>query len=304
MSETIHRPGGEWVLAGKTVARIGFGAMQLGERPGREPLDTDSAVALLHRAIELGINHFDTAQFYGHGTSNDLLRRAFAPYGDDIVIVSKVGASRVDAPIPLVAAQKPAELRASVEQNLASLGADRIDVVNLRRADFRPGILAEGDQIVDLDDQLAEMIALRDEGKIGGIGLSHVRIDQVQQALPAGIECVQNSYSVVNRSDEDLLDLCLREGIAWAPYFPLGSAFPQFPKVTDEPAVIAAARALDATPTQVGLAWLLRHAPNILLISGTSSLDHLAENVATGSIQLDPATASTLDALAAIDGAS
>jgi pyridoxine 4-dehydrogenase len=297
MTEPTTKPGGEWTLDGRAVARIGFGTMQLAERPGREPLDVNSAVALLHRAVELGITHFDTAQFYGHGTSNDLLRRAFSPYGDDIVIVSKVGANRVDAPIPLVAAQKPEELRASVENNLASLGTDRIGIVNLRRADFQPGILATGDQVVDLDDQLAELIALRDEGKIGGIGLSHVRFEQLRQALPAGIECVQNSYSLLNRSDEDLLELCTREGIAWTPYFPLGSAFPQFPKVTDDPAVVDAAQRLGATPAQVGLAWLLQHAPNILLISGTSSIEHLAENVATANIHLDPETVALLESV-------
>ncbi len=297
MSETIQRPGGEWTLAGKAIARIGFGAMQLAERPAREPLSVDAAVTLLRRAVELGINHFDTAQFYGDGTSNDLLRRALAPYRDDIVIVSKVGADRVDAPIPLAAAQKPQQLRASVEANLTSLGTDRIDVVNLRRADFRPGILAEGDQVVDLDDQLAELIAMRDEGKIGGIGLSHVRLEQVQRALPAGIECVQNSYSLLNRSDEPLLALCLQHGIAWAPYFPLGSAFPQYPKVTDEPAVADAAATHGVTPAQVGLAWLLQHAPNILLISGTSSVHHLQENVATGDLRLPAATVTRLETI-------
>jgi pyridoxine 4-dehydrogenase len=279
-------PGGEALLAGRPVARVGYGAMQLAERPGRAPLPPGEAIALLRAAAELGVNHFDTAQFYGAGLANDLIRRALAPYPGDVVLVSKVGADHVEAPFPLKPAQQPHELRASVEDNLASLGVDRLAVVNLRRLDIQPGLLATGDQVVDLDDQLAELVALREEGKIGAIGLSNVRLDQLRQALPAGIACVQNAYSLVERSGEPVLDLCAQEGIAWVPFFPLGSAFPGRPKVTDQPAVIETARALGTTPSQVGLAWLRQHAPNVLLISGTSSLDHLRENVAAGELDL------------------
>jgi pyridoxine 4-dehydrogenase len=279
-------PGGEVLLAGRPVARVGYGAMQLAERPGRAPLPAGEAIALLRAAVELGVNHFDTAQFYGDGLANDLIRRALAPYADDIVLVSKVGADHVDAPFPLKPAQRPHELRASVDDNLASLGVDQLAVVNLRRLDIQPGLLATGDQVVDLDDQLAELVALRDEGKIGAIGLSNVTLDQLRQALPVGIACVQNAYSLVERSAEPMLDLCAAEGIAWVPFFPLGSAFPGRPKVTDQPAVMEAARALGATPSQVGLAWLRQHAPSVLLISGTSSIDHLRENVAAGELDL------------------
>jgi aryl-alcohol dehydrogenase-like predicted oxidoreductase len=265
---------------------VGYGVMQLAERPGRARLPAGDAIALLRGAAELGINHFDTAQFYGAGLANDLIRRALAPYADDIVLVTKVGADHVDAPVPLKPAQRPHELRASVEDNLASLGVERLAVVNLRRLDISPGLLATGDQVVDLDDQLAELAALRDDGKIGAIGLSNVRLDQLQQAAGAGIACVQNAYSLVERSAEPLLDFCVRQGIAWAPFFPLGSAFPGRPKVTDQPAVLAAARTLGVTPSQVGLAWLLQHAPNILLISGTSSIGHLRENVAAAEISI------------------
>jgi Aldo/keto reductase family len=174
----------------------------------------------------------------------DALRRALAPYADDIVLVSKVGADHIDAPFPLKPAQQPRELRASVEDNLASLGVERLAVVNLRRLDIQPGLVATGDQVVDLDDQLAELVALREEDKIGAIGLSNVRLDQLQQALGVGIACVQNAYSLVERSGEPMLDLCAQEGVAWVPFFPLGSAFPGRPKVTDQPAVIEAARAL------------------------------------------------------------
>lgn len=287
------RAGGTGTLAGRTVSRIGFGAMQL------ERLRTDrgAAVALLRRVVELGVDHVDTAQFYGDGFVNEVIRDAFRPE-DGVVIVSKVGADPdPDGPIPLRPAQRPEQLRASVEDNLTSLGLDQIPVVNLRRLDTRPGLRAEGDQIVDLDDQLAVLTALRDEGKIGAIGLSAVTLDGLRRALPAGIVCVQNSYSAVARADEEMLQLCLAERIAWVPFFPLGGAFPTMPKVTDEPAVIAAARALGRTPAQVGLAWLLRHAPNVLLIPGTANSSHLEANVAAGTIDLDDATMSALDAV-------
>ncbi|MGO4533434.1 aldo/keto reductase [Leifsonia sp. 2MCAF36] len=299
MSDTTTlRPGGEAHLAGRPIARIGYGTMQLGELPVHAGVAPDAAVALLRQAVELGVNHFDTAQFYGAGFANEMLRRALAPFGDDIVVVSKVGAKTGPEGTPLVSAQKPHELREEVEANLAGLGVDRLGAVNLRRTGSGVGLEAIGDQVVDLDDQLAEMIALRDEGKIGGIGLSTVTLEQLQQALPAGIVTVQNSYSLLARSDEPLLELAEREGITWAPYFPLGSAFPGFPKVTQAPEVLDAARALGATPAQIGLAWLLQHSPQMLLIPGTGSLTHLRENVDTGRVTLDAETVATLDSLA------
>jgi aryl-alcohol dehydrogenase-like predicted oxidoreductase len=170
-------------------------------------------------------------------------------------------------------------------------------VVNLRRTDAGPGVRASGDQIVDLDDQLATMIAMRDEGKIGAIGLSGVSLDVLRQALPAGIACVQNAYSLVARDDEDVLKLCIAEDIAWVPFFPLGGDFPGMPKVADEPAVRAAAAKLAVTTSQVGLAWLLHHAPNVLLIPGTASTGHLETNVAAGTVAFDDATLAALDAV-------
>jgi pyridoxine 4-dehydrogenase len=161
--------------------------------------------------------------------------------------------------------------------------------------DGRPGIVAEGDQIVDIDSQLAELAALRDEGKIDGIGLSSVTADQLRQALPAGIVCVQNLYSLVDRTGEPVLDVCREHGVAWVPFFPLGSAFPGYPKVVDQPAVRDAAAALGATPAQIGLAWLLAHYEGTLLIPGTANPDHLAENIAAGQVGLDPDTLASLD---------
>ncbi|KIF66739.1 aldo/keto reductase [Streptomyces sp. AcH 505] len=289
----VPRPGGSGLLAGAAVSRVGYGAMQL-ERLREE---RHTAVALLRRAVELGVDHIDTAEFYGNGLVNGLIREAIRPE-DGVVVVSKVGADpNPGGRIPLRPAQRPEELRASVEDNLKSLGLDRIPVVNLRRMDTGPGIRPEADQVVDIDDQLAVMVALRDEGKIGGIGLSSVTLEKLRHALPAGIVCVQNAYSLVARGDEDMLDLCLAEGIAWVPYFPLGGAFPGLPKVTEEPAVLAAAQALDSTPSQIGLAWLLRHAPNTLLIAGTADAGHLEQNIAAGSVELDEATLAELDAV-------
>ncbi|WP_345499682.1 aldo/keto reductase [Nocardia callitridis] len=283
------RPGGSYPLAGRTVSRIGYGAMQLRDRSHAE------SVAIVRRAIELGVDHIDTAQFYG--AANGVLREAIRPF-DDVLVASKVGATPdPDGDIPLRLAQRPEELRADIESNLASLGVDQISLVNLRRAEIGPGLRAEGDQLVDLDDQLAVMIALRDEGKIGAIGLSAVRADSLRRALPAGIACVQNAYSLLAREDEEMLTLCTAENIAWVPFFPLGGAYPGLPKVTDEPAVRAAADAATATPSQIGLAWLLHHAPNILLIPGTANPDHLDQNVAAGNITLPPETLATLDAI-------
>ncbi|SEC45540.1 Predicted oxidoreductase [Amycolatopsis tolypomycina] len=281
-------------LAGRTVSRIGYGAMQL-ERLHDDPA---AAVALLRRAVEPGVGHVDTAQFYGDGFVNGVIREAFG--SADVLIATKVGAvPDPGGPFPLRLAQRPEQLRAGVEDNLRALGLDRLPLVNLRRADRRPGLLAEGDQRVDLDDQLAVLTALRDEGKIGALGLSAVTLDVLRRALPAGIACVQNAYSLVGRDDEEMVELCVAEGIAWVPFFPLGGAFPGLPKVTDEPAVLAAARALGRTPAQVGLAWLLHRAPNVHLIPGTASVAHLEANLAAADIAFDAATLAALDAIPA-----
>ncbi|MEV8567465.1 aldo/keto reductase [Streptomyces sp. NPDC051322] len=290
----VTRPGGAGLLAGRPVSRVGYGAMQL----ERLHDDRDTALAILRRAVELGVDHIDTAYFYGAGLVNGLIREAIRPE-DGVLVVSKVGATPDSSGgrLPLRLAQRPEELRAGVEDNLASLGVDQIPVVNLRRADTGPGLGAEGDQVVDIDDQLAVMTAMRDEGKIGAIGLSSVTPDRLRHALPAGIVCVQNAYSLVTRADEDMLKLCVAEGIAWVPYFPLGGTFPGIPKVTDEPAVHAAAQTLGSTPSQIGLAWLLHHTPNTLLIPGTADAGHLEANVATGAITFDDATLAALDAV-------
>lgn len=290
---TDLNPGGIGTIGSHPVARMGYGAMQLFET---SPQD---AAAVLRRAIDLGVNHIDTASFYGPGEVNRRIRTALAPYPDDLVIVSKVGARYTgEQPIPLAPAQRPSELRAAVEDDLRQLGLDRVPVVNLRRLDSGIGMAAEGDQIVDLDDQLAEMIALRDEGKIGAIGLSSVSLDVLRRALPAGIACVQNAYSLLDRSQEAALELCVDDGIAWVPYFPLGSALPGFPKVADDPVVAGIAGELGVSGARVGLAWILAHAPNTLLIPGTRSIAHLEENMAAADVTLSAEAIARLDAVA------
>jgi aryl-alcohol dehydrogenase-like predicted oxidoreductase len=280
-------------FAGRTVSRVGYGALQLERLHDRR----GEAVELLRRAVELGVDHVDTAEFYGFGFANDVIREALRPE-DGVLVVTKVGADPdPGGRLPLRLAQRPDQLRASVEDNLRSLGVDQLPVVNLRRLDSGPGLRPEGDQVVGLDDQLAVMTTLRDEGKIGAIGLSSVTLDGLRRALPAGIACVQNAYGLVSRGDEDMLQLCVAEGIAWVPFFPLGGAFPGLPKVTEEPVVHTVAESLGVTPSQVGLAWLLHHAPNVLLIPGTADAAHLEANMAAGKITFDAATLATLDAI-------
>jgi pyridoxine 4-dehydrogenase len=289
-------------LAGKTVARIGFGAMQLHGPGEREAPAAEVAEAILREAVEGGANHIDTALFYGGGEVNRLIRAALAPYPDDLVLATKVGARELPDG-GLTPAQKPAELRAQVEENLRTLEAEVLDLVYMRRVDSPPGLVAEGDQVVDLDSQLAELAALREEGKLRAIGLSSVTAAQVEAALPVGIAAVQNHYGLLNRAGEPLLELCAPNRIAWVPFFPLGSSFdgPRFAglrRVADEPEVRGIATGLGATPAQVGLAWLLAHSPEILLIPGTASPEHLRENLAAGSIELDAEAMARLDALA------
>jgi aryl-alcohol dehydrogenase-like predicted oxidoreductase len=274
------------LFAGRPVRRMGFGAMQL-PGPGvfGPPKDRATAIAILRRVVDAGVNHIDTAQFYGPDVANELIREALHPYPEDLVLVSKVGARR-DGTGAWLSAQRPEELRAGVEANLASLGLDQVPVVNLRR---HPG----GE--VPFDEQLAAMVALRDEGLIGGIGLSTVSLDEYRRGTGATeIACVQNAYSVADRSDHAVFDACAADAVPYVPYFPLGSAFLPDKPVLSHPAVLRTADRLGVTPAQVALAWLLQLGPNVLLIPGTSSLGHLEENLATADVVLD---AEALEAL-------
>jgi pyridoxine 4-dehydrogenase len=274
------------------VHRIGFGAMQL-PGPGvmGPPRDRDEALAVLRRAVELGVDHIDTAQYYGPDVANDLIREALHPYPENLAIVSKVGAVR-DAEGNWPPAQLPHELRSGVEDNLRSLKTEQLAAVNLRLL----GGEGHGDYVPPpLEDQLAEMVALRDEGKIAGVGISNATQEQVETAIRlADIVCVQNPFSLADQHDQPVLEQCAAAGVAYVPFFPLGSAFPGMPKVTDQPAVRQVAARLGATPAQVGLAWLLAHSPNMLLIPGTSSVSHLEENMAVGDLELSEEDLATL----------
>ena len=292
-TQSVPAPGGTYPFCGNKVARIGYGALQLRKLES----DPAKAEALLRRALELGVNHIDTAMFYGNGFANRMIRKVLADW-DGVVVASKVGADpEIGGPIPMRLAQRPEQLRATVEENLLSLGMEQIPLVNLRRTDVGPGLRSQGDQVVDIDDQMAEMVAMRKEGKIGNIGLSAVSLENLKHVLPAGIACVQNAYSLVNRECEELLALCLSNQSAWVPFFPLGGAMPGIPKVTDQPKVIELASQLGITPSQLGLAWLLEHSTNTLLIPGTTDIAHLEENLAAGAVALNPELAVELSKL-------
>jgi aryl-alcohol dehydrogenase-like predicted oxidoreductase len=279
------------------VGRVGFGAMQL-PGPGvlGPPRDHDQAIAVLRRAIELGINHIDTAQFYGPNVANELIREALHPYPADLALVSKVGARRDDTGA-WMPAQEPDDLRASIEENLQTLGVDKLAAVNLRVHDPN----ADPNQPASVNPelfgrQLTAMIAARDEGLIGGVGLSSVTVDHLKIALDrTEIVCVQNAYNLVDRTSQPVLDACVEHGIAFVPFFPLGSGFTADNPVLGHPAVQSQAAKLGRTPAQIALAWTLSVAPNVLLIPGTSSVPHLEENTTVAEITLDDDTQRELD---------
>ncbi|MCW2519986.1 MAG: oxidoreductase [Mycobacterium sp.] len=270
-----------------TVNRVGFGAMQL-PGPGvfGPPRDRDQAIAVLKRAVELGVDHIDTAQFYGPDVANALIREALHPYSDDLALVSKVGARR-DAKGNWIPASQPDELRADIETNLRELGVDQLAAVNLRiHNSDDPSAATDVDREL-FDRQLTAMIAARDEGLIGGIGLSSITVDHLLIALDrTEITTVQNAYNLVDRTSQPVLDLCTERGISFVPFFPLGSAFNADNPVLGKPAVKQAAADLGRTPAQIALAWTLAIAPNVLLIPGTSSVAHLEENLAVADIEL------------------
>jgi len=269
-------------LGDKPVNRIGFGAMQLAG-PGvfGAPSDPEGARAVLRRAVELGVDHIDTSQFYGPNVVNELIREALNPYPEHLKLVTKVGGRRDDVG-GWLPAQSPAELRVGVEDNLRTLQLERIDLVNLRLFDEHD---AEG----RLAEQLGALEDLRQEGKLDLIGISNASADTVRRALElVDIACVQNPYSIVNRAEEDELALCEERELAFVPFFPLGSAFSGGPRqLAADPVVAEVAARRQATPSQTALAWLLHRSERILLIPGTSSIQHLEENIAAGDIELD-----------------
>ncbi|MGD1254437.1 oxidoreductase [Mycobacterium seoulense] len=275
-----------------SVSRVGFGAMQLpGPNVFGPPRDRDEALAVLRRAVELGVDHIDTAQFYGPDVANELIREALHPYPENLALVSKVGGRRDDTGgwLPVDA---PADLRRDIETNLRTLGVDQLAAVNLRV--FESG---RPDQL--FDDQLSVMIEARDDGLIGGIGLSNVTREHLLHALErTEIACVQNAFNLIDRTSQPVLDECTARGIAFVPFFPLGAAFVQPNPLLTHELVVDVADRLGRTPAQVALAWTLSVAPNVLLIPGTSSVRHLEENLDVASIELDDDARERLDAVA------
>jgi pyridoxine 4-dehydrogenase len=286
-------PGGTYRAADLEFTRIGYGAMQLAG-PGvfGPPRDRDAALAVLRTAVDLGITHIDTSDYYGPHVTNEIIREALAPYPDDLHIVTKVGARR-DANGGWPEARTPAELRQQVHDNLRHLGLDALDVVNLRMGGMNPepGPVAE---------QFAALAELRDQGLIRHLGLSTVTAEQLAEAQTiAPVVCVQNLYNVARREDDGLVDLTARQGIAFVPYFPLGGFF----KLQSE-ALDAVAARLGTTPMGVALAWLLHRSPNILPIPGTSSVAHLRENVAAAAAILPDDAIAELDAIGGLRSAA
>jgi len=278
-------------LGDKPINRIGFGAMQLAG-PGvfGPPGDLEAVRAVLKRAIELGVDHIDTAQYYGPDVVNDLIRDTLHPYPDNLKLVTKVGGRRDEAG-GWLPAQMPIELREGVEDNLRSLHVERMDLVNLR-------LMGEGEApVVPLAEQLGTLEDLRNEGKLDLIGISSAGQEQIDQALGlVEISEIQNSYSIVDREDDPIIELCREREIAFVPFFPLGSAFTGGPaKLGQDPTISGVAEKHGATASQVALAWLLARYERMLLIPGTTSVAHLEENLAAIDLQLDADDLTKLD---------
>ncbi|GAA2547950.1 oxidoreductase [Mycolicibacterium diernhoferi] len=267
-------------IGSRAVHRVGFGAMQLpGPGVWGPPRNHEQAIAVLRRAVDLGVDHIDTAQIYGPGVANELIREALHPYPENLAIVSKVGGKR-DEQANWLPDPEPDSLRRQIEENLQTLGVDTLAAVNLR-------IFGDGIDRDLYDRQLDAMIAARDEGLIEGIGLSNITLGHLEIALGrTDIVCVQNQFNLADRAAQPILDLSTERGIAFVPFFPLGSAFSADNPVLGNPTVQRVAAELGHTPAQIALAWTLNLAPNVLLIPGTSSVAHLEENLAVADIVL------------------
>ncbi|MGY1780757.1 aldo/keto reductase family oxidoreductase [Geodermatophilus sp. SYSU D01036] len=276
---------GQFALGDRTVNRIGYGAMQLaGPHVMGPPADREAAVAVLRRAVELGVDHVDTSDYYGPHVTNEVIREALHPYPEQLTIVTKVGARRTpDGAWP--EALSPDELKQAVHDNLDHLGVDVLDVVNLRM----PGFAAPVER--SLAEPFEALADLQQQGLIRHLGVSNVTTQQYAEARSiAPVVCVQNHYNLVHRADDPVLDALAREGVAYVPFFPLGGFTP-----LQSAALETVARRLETTPMQVALAWLLARSPNVLLIPGTSSVAHLEENLQAGARVLGPLEMAELD---------
>ena len=281
--------GGCFALGPSRVRRAGYGAMQLaGDGVFGPPRDRDEALRVLRAAVAAGVDHIDTAQYYGPGTVNELIREALYPYPDSLAIVSKVAARR-DAGGALLRFDEPDELRQGIEDNLATLGAGRLAAVNLRVTD------PSGSPGRRFDAQLTALAAAREEGLIDGIGLSNVSRRQLLRAVAqTEIVCVQNLFNLADQRSQDVLTECEARHIAFVPFCPLGWPGEVRRRLLTDPALAALAARLGATPVQVALAWLLDLAPNILLIPGTRTRAHLAQNLGAADVRLDDAARAEL----------
>ena len=287
---------GTFTLGSRTVRRLGYGAMQLaGPHVFGPPKDPEAARAVLRAAVAAGVNHIDTSDFYGPHVTNQIIREALHPYPDDLVIVTKIGARR-GADGAWLPALSAAELAQAVHDNLRNLGRDVIDVVNFRSMHgAEHGAPAEG----SIEEPLTVLADLQRQGLVRHIGVSSVTASQVAEARRlCPIVCVQNHYNLAHRTDDALLDALARDGIAYVPFFPLGGFSPLQSSTLSE-----VAKRLGATPMQTALAWLLRRAPNVLLIPGTSSVAHLKENLAAADLVLPQDAMTALDGIAATEGA-
>ena len=280
---------GSFTLGDRGINRLGYGAMQLaGPHVFGPPKDHDAAIAVLRHVVASGVNHIDTSDFYGPHVTNQLIHEALHPYPDDLVIVTKIGARR-GADGSWNPAFSADELAGAVQDNLRNLGRDTLDVVNLRLM-FSTRGPAEG----SLEAPLTVLAELQRQGLVRHIGLSNVTAKQIDQGRAiADIVCVQNHYNLAHREDDALIDDLAASGIGYVPFFPLGGFTP-----LQSTALSDVARRLDATPMQVALAWLLQHSPNILLIPGTSSLQHLRENLAAATLRLPGDAVAMLDRIA------
>ena len=285
MTTTTAERSGQFPLGDRTVNRLGYGAMQLaGPHVMGPPADRDAAVAVLRRAVELGVDHIDTSDYYGPQVTNEIIREALHPYPEQLTIVTKVGARRTpEGEWP--EALSPDELRQAVHDNLEHLGIEALDVVNLRM----PGFAAPVER--SLAEPFGALAELQQQGLIRHLGVSNVTTQQFAEARAiAPVVCVQNHYNLVHRDDDAMVDALAREGIAYVPFFPLGGFTP-----LQSAALETVARRLETTPMQVALTWLLARSPNVLLIPGTSSVAHLEENLQAAARVLGPAELQELD---------
>jgi len=283
--------GGRFTFPGTslTVHRIGYGAMQLaGPGVWGPPRDPDAAVAVLREAVAAGVNHIDTADFYGPHVTNQIIRQALHPYPAGLVIVTKLGARRLPDQ-SWQPAISPQDLTAGIHDNLRNLGLDALDIVNYRAMGS-----VHGPKEGPIAEQVTVLADLRRQGLIRHIGLSNVTAAQVVEAQAiTDVVCVQNNYNLANRHDDALIDDLARQGIAYVPFFPLGGFTP-----LQSSTLSAVGERLGVKPMQLAVAWLLHRSPNILLISGTSSVAHLRENVAAGRLKLSPQILAELDGIA------